>query len=246
MFVDWQVQTRGVEEGTDLLLLPHSYLSTRCKHTPKGEFLNKCGFAACYVFLGELVWKLTVFTHKPNTLTRKHEMGRPAILVAAVLLLLCGLTDVLPAQITFSTGVGPGGGFGRGRARTANVFGGFGNYGYTTLFDLYKNGQIPVPPYFSLHPPVYYGNVARQDYGRTPFAFPYTWWQQYGLPNASSPYAVPDAGRSGPFRTAPTVIVNPHVQEETTLTLAEPKVIHNPYVQPLESSLAATIEMRSD
>jgi hypothetical protein len=36
----------------------------------------------------------------------------------------------------------------------------------------YVTGQIPVPPYFALHPPVYYSYPVPRPYGYSPYAYP--------------------------------------------------------------------------
>lgn len=48
--------------------------------------------------------------------------------------------------------------------------GGFGPWGLYPGFGFATNPNIPTPPYFALHPPVYYGELQRRPYGLTPFA----------------------------------------------------------------------------
>jgi len=36
----------------------------------------------------------------------------------------------------------------------------------------YALGRVPVPPYFALHPPVYYSAPVARTYGYSPFAYP--------------------------------------------------------------------------
>ncbi len=65
-------------------------------------------------------------------------------------------------------------------------------YGYGFSGTLYGLGRIPVPPYFALHPPVYYSEQVARPYGLSPFAY-----------------------RSAPVeshRIKPTVITNPFVK----------------------------------
>ena len=45
-----------------------------------------------------------------------------------------------------------------------------GLYGYGYSGNLYGLGRIPVPPYFALHPPVYYSAPQARPYGISPFA----------------------------------------------------------------------------
>ena len=80
-------------------------------------------------------------------------------------------------------GIGPGPGFaayGAGGLNYAgigslgysfgNVFGyGFGGFAAASPYSL---GQVPVPPYFSLHPPVYYSHPVPRPYGYSPYAYP--------------------------------------------------------------------------
>ena len=40
--------------------------------------------------------------------------------------------------------------------------------------NVYSSGQLPVPPYFSIHPPVYYGLHMVRHYGYNPFTCPCT------------------------------------------------------------------------
>ncbi|MGE0756013.1 MAG: hypothetical protein AB7F89_03360 [Pirellulaceae bacterium] len=45
---------------------------------------------------------------------------------------------------------------------------GYGNQGPAA----YALGNIPAPPYFALHPPVYYSHPVARPYGHSPFACP--------------------------------------------------------------------------
>ena len=52
---------------------------------------------------------------------------------------------------------------------------GFGNcnmYGFRSASNLYSLGHIPTPPYFAIHPPVYYGQRYFRSYGESPYARP--------------------------------------------------------------------------
>lgn len=94
----------------------------------------------------------------------------------------------------------------------------FGDGGFSNL---YNQGFIPVPPYFALHPPVYYSVPVPRTYGYSPFAYP------GGVPT-------PDV------ELGPEEIINPHVvpeeapepaQETSNQTAAAPLVIRNPFVE---------------
>jgi hypothetical protein len=55
--------------------------------------------------------------------------------------------------------------------------GGIGYYGLSNrsfgqIDGLYRTGAIPIPPYFALHPPVYYSQPVARPYGYSPFAYP--------------------------------------------------------------------------
>ena len=97
----------------------------------------------------------------------------------------------------------------------------FGDGGFTNL---YNQGFIPVPPYFALHPPVYYSAPVPRSYGYSPFPYPGT---------VPTPEVV----------MGPEEIVNPYVdpeeipeeapepaQEASNRTAANSHVIRNPFV----------------
>src|SRR3712207_703087 len=68
-------------------------------------------------------------------------------------------------------------------ARTSDAFdgpwwGGWNMNGFGCGYgaSLYNAGKIPVPPYYAIHPPVYYGHRVRQTYGDSPYAQPPSRW----------------------------------------------------------------------
>src|SRR4051794_30986147 len=75
--------------------------------------------------------------------------------------------------------------------------GGYGTnyFGYGLQSGWYTGVQGRMPPYFALHPPVYYsGQIVRIPYGASPFANP--WGVTYGTiaaPAIASPINVPVA-----------------------------------------------------
>ena len=99
------------------------------------------------------------------------------------------------------------------------------------LSSLYAVGAIPRPPYFALHPPVYYDVPVPRTYGYSPWAYP---------PYMTTPEVVEPMGE---------IIENKYVPQKTKGKSAKPKVvsaplrISNPYVISQEgqgeSSLAA-------
>lgn len=63
-------------------------------------------------------------------------------------------------------------GFGGGRV--FGQYGAFGGFGSSNIFDLYRTGRTPIPPYFALNPPVYYSYPVPRTYGYSPFYYPGT------------------------------------------------------------------------
>lgn len=64
---------------------------------------------------------------------------------------------------------------------SAQAYDGYGAYfgqafglmnAYGSSGTMYGLGRVPVPPYFSLHPPVYYGYRVARPYGYSPYAAP--------------------------------------------------------------------------
>ena len=99
-------------------------------------------------------------------------------------------------------------------------FPGIAGYGANLL--PYSLGHVPVPPYFALHPPVYYSQPVARTYGYSPYAYP-------------GSVRTPDVA---PTPTA-ALIENPYVEptqrvrQDTkgkTVSTSTPEVILNPYV----------------
>lgn len=87
-----------------------------------------------------------------------------------------------------------------------------GWFGYTA--SPYSLGQIPTPPYYALHPPVYYSLPVPRTYGY-------------------SPYAYPGSVRTPEVEMA-EVIENPHAKDKPEVTPARTvayQIIDNPYVR---------------
>jgi hypothetical protein len=171
-------------------------------------------------------------------------MKRLFVLAVAAIVVASASTSEVQAQFGGRNGLG-------GRGNRLNRFGGgyLGGTGGSTLFDLYRTDQIPVPPYYSLHPPVYYNGIDYQRYGTSPFAYPYTWWQQYGYGYNGGP---PPFSGSGPTAACcGEMIDNSHATEkleevkpeaaDTSLnrTAKAQLEILNPFViMPTETQLA--------
>ncbi len=93
----------------------------------------------------------------------------------------------------------------------------FGNLNaYGSSGTLYGSGYLPVPPYFAIHPPVYYSHNYYRPYGTSPFA-------QSG--NAAMVVA----------RPTPQMVMNPHVapanvkNKPAADNTARAEMIMNPY-----------------
>ena len=106
-------------------------------------------------------------------------------------------------------------------------------FGYGYSGSLYGLGRLPVPPYYAIHPPVYYSLPQARPYGHSPFAY-------------SGDYQPPVTVRR-------QIIRNPHVElmplpepvetpSETTTSTA--RVIANPYYEASDSAahLASQVE----
>jgi hypothetical protein len=99
-----------------------------------------------------------------------------------------------------------------------------GGYLGSNFTGLYGLGKIPVPPYFSLHPPVYYSVPVPRPYGYSPYAL----WP--GMEPVET-IALPQAEE----------VLNPHVNEEIEAPEAsatghvaaahQPQWILNPFVE---------------
>lgn len=105
---------------------------------------------------------------------------------------------------------------------------GFSGYGgCADGLSLYRSSHIPVPPYFSLHPPVYYSAPVARSYGYSPFPYP----GDVRTPEASlavvkpaiidNPYASPVKEKK---KTQPS---------EDSVAEASPEMVRNPYVDAM-------------
>jgi len=93
-------------------------------------------------------------------------------------------------------------------------------FGYTLGIQNSFRNRLPTPPYFAIHPPVYYGTRYQRPYGDSPFAaFPQ-------LRSGPDYFAVP---KEVPFRTR--AIVNHHTDQV---------VPHHPVSEPVAETKAQT------
>ncbi len=85
--------------------------------------------------------------------------------------------------------------------------------------------RLPAPPYFSVYPPVYYGERHERPYGESPYA-------SWPLLQASSDY-------SARPKQAPIQFVNPHVPSATPCASCGQPVAT---LEPIEQGKMVTIE----
>ncbi len=96
-----------------------------------------------------------------------------------------------------------------------------------------RTGNVPTPPYFALHPPVYYQAVTPRSYGQSPFA--------------ALPCCTCHAGND--LKSHAQLVVNPHVDPSPSdrvsvaLRRSSPMLIVNPHYQrPTENQASAAID----
>ncbi|UUO08920.1 hypothetical protein M4951_11520 [Blastopirellula sp. J2-11] len=92
---------------------------------------------------------------------------------------------------------------------------GYGSYGYGYG---YVRGNVPTPPYFALHPPVYYSHSVARPYGISPF--PIGSYQ----PSQRVVYTAPTP--------EPQVVINPYVTTEAPVAEEAPADV----VEPAETT----------
>ncbi len=93
-------------------------------------------------------------------------------------------------------------------------------FGYGYSGSLYGLGRLPVPPYFSIHPPVYYSLPRARTYGQSPFAY-------------SGDYRRPE-------RVAPRFVRNPYV--EVMPAAPTPAPIEELIEEPTENPAGAPVD----
>ncbi|MCB9874239.1 MAG: hypothetical protein H6821_08665 [Planctomycetaceae bacterium] len=144
---------------------------------------------------------------------------KPVMICAAMLLGSLMFTSESQAQNCF------GGGF------SGLPYHGFGYSG-----SLYGLGYVPVPPYFALHPPVYYSHeIRRRPIGDSPYAYSARrpapeQRRQFSM----NPFLPGPVIEEGPLQTSQAndsvakVMRNPFYGEDADSLLAS-KLIYNPY-----------------
>jgi hypothetical protein len=145
---------------------------------------------------------------------------RLTLVCLATLLMFTALPNMAQAWDGYGWG---GGGYNR---PAQNNFGMWGR----SPSSLYNLGHIPVPPYFALHPPVYYGQRVFRSYGESPF--PRSGLQRYEI------QVVNPANITNPFfeLTVPAKVEKAEAAEPQVA--ANSKLILNPFFYQADKQLA--------
>jgi hypothetical protein len=113
---------------------------------------------------------------------------------------------------------------------------------YGVSGNLYGLGIVPAPPYFALHPPVYYGERYFRSYGESPFARP---------DFSSRPKRIEAQVIINPFLTpamVPSKVEPPKAQtvepQSVEKVTSAPQMIINPFYQPEEKIAFGTGSQR--
>ena len=152
------------------------------------------------------------------------RFSHAALLIVAVFILF-GLA-ALPAQAQVMPGCG------QVQYWLGDQYGAFQGWGHSSP---YASGRIPTPPYFAIHPPVYYSYPVPRSYGYSPFAYP-------GI------VATPEVLETA--EPIPAEVINPHVKPSARATSestddktaqSKSRMIVNPYVG--DPGLQANVEL---
>jgi len=109
---------------------------------------------------------------------------------------------------------------------------GIGFGGYYERDSLYGRGFIPIPPYYALHPPVYYSRPVPRTYGYSPYAYPESVMtpelkappakkmvlNPYYRPKAEEKEKKPATRQASAGVVKPLTVVNPYYQPKHRLT----------------------------
>lgn len=151
----------------------------------------------------------------------RHDRFRLRLLLAFIPLGIASLVACAPARAYEQCGWG-----------LYNRLG-FG-WGYMSPYSL---GQVPVPPYFALHPPVYYSAPVPRTYGYSPFAYP------GHTPTPEIATVVEPAVIDNPYVAPTSLPAAPGDREPDadSSAAAQPKMILNPFV--VQSPENAVVEV---
>ena len=108
-------------------------------------------------------------------------------------------------------------------------------FGYTLGYQNSFRNRVPTPPYFSVHPPVYYGKRYARPYGESPFAsWPLLQANPSYMPVPASNYSAVSIVNQHCVEQIPTISVGEGQPMVEKSNLEKPKsteaiVIVNPY-----------------
>lgn len=114
-----------------------------------------------------------------------------------------------------------------------------GGLSYGILGSPYALSRVPEPPYFALHPPVYYSQMVPRTYGYSPFAYPgsvRTPEVQVEMPAAQvlkNPHVTPT---QSPAPKKPTIDLKKITK---TVQPMEPLEIVNPFVNSGQTKMVS-------
>ncbi len=102
---------------------------------------------------------------------------------------------------------------------------------------MYGLGLVPTPPYFALHPPVYYSCPVPRSYGYSPFAYPGCVQTPevdfHSFPDAGSPDSAPNEQEElPPASPASKVAAGGQWIENPFLANPDQGMIANPFLDP--------------
>lgn len=124
------------------------------------------------------------------------------------------------------------------------VYSGLPYHGFGYSGSLYGLGYVPVPPYFALHPPVYYSHeIRRRPVGDSPFAYPPRRPAPEPRRQLSLNPFIPDPTIQDPLQTSQAndavaqVMRNPFYGDDQE-SLATSKLIYKPFYAKPEAVIA--------
>ena len=93
----------------------------------------------------------------------------------------------------------------------------------------YSLGRIPTPPYFAIHPPVYYSVPVPRTYGYSPYAYPGT----VRTPEVSFPES---AMIQNPYVKPEVEVEESSYNDEKVADAPRPQIMINPFVEQQEET----------
>ena len=129
----------------------------------------------------------------------------------------------------------------KAQAQYGNWGGSIVPYPYATGYfsSPYSLGQVPTPPYFALHPPVYYSRPVARSYGYSPYVYPGTTMTPEVVEEIIGPEIIENPYCS-PTSTGKPLKEDPSVKSASV----RPTWIINPYVQAKSEQVVTTVATR--